>query len=66
VEHATAINVPMASLATHVDRWLQSRAPLVFVCKSGRRAAQAAARMRGLNHAQAWHLSGGVAVLPQP
>jgi len=59
----TALNVPMANLPAHADRWLRPDAPppLVFICRSGQRAMQAAARMRALGHAQAWHLAGGLA-----
>ncbi|MEO7150968.1 MAG: aminotransferase class V-fold PLP-dependent enzyme [Burkholderiaceae bacterium] len=56
-----ALNVPMASLNAQADRWLQPQAPpLVFICKSGQRAHRAAAWMRGLGHAQAWFLNGGL------
>jgi rhodanese-related sulfurtransferase len=37
--------------------------PLVFVCRSGQRARQAAAWMRNAGHAQAWHLA---CALPEP
>ncbi len=58
----TALNVPMASLTTYANRWLSPHAPpLVFICRSGQRGIQAAAWMRCLGHAQAWHLAGGLA-----
>ena len=56
-----AVNVPVASLGRHSNQWLRSGTPLVFVCRSGQRAVRAAAWLRGLGHAQAWHLRGGVA-----
>lgn len=59
----TAINVPVAQLSACADTWLPADgAPLVFVCRSGQRARQAAAAMREQGHAQAWHLASG---LPQ-
>jgi len=62
----TALNVPMANLPAHAERWLRpdTAPPLVFICRSGQRAMQAAARMRCLGHAQAWHLAGGLAAHP--
>jgi cysteine desulfurase len=59
----TALNVPLASLAEHAARWRAAGVPLLFVCRSGRRAAQAAAWMRGAGHAPAWHLA---CELPEP
>jgi cysteine desulfurase len=59
-----ALNVPLASLADQAEHWLHADAPpLVFVCRSGRRAGQAAAWMRSAGHAQAWHLA---CELPEP
>lgn len=60
----TALNVPMARLSAHAERWLQLPSPpLVFICKSGRRGHQAAAWMRDRGHAQAWFLAGGLTAL---
>ena len=72
-EHATdggvqirgrsAINVPMTQLSAHAPRWLRANGmqPLVFLCRSGQRARQAAASMREQGHEHAWHLADGLA-----
>jgi len=39
--------------------------PLLFICRSGQRSAQAARRLRQQGHALAWSLTGGVALLPE-
>ena len=61
----SAINVPMARLAAHAPRWLLRAngmpQPLVFLCRSGQRARQAAASMREQGHEHAWHLADGLA-----
>jgi len=59
----TVINVPMEQLSVHATLWLQADRvlPLVFICRSGQRARQAAASMRDQGHAHAWHLAGGLA-----
>jgi len=58
----TAINVPMARLSTHAALWLRANGvPLVFICRSGQRALQAAASMRDQGHEHAWHLASGLA-----
>ena len=58
----TAMNVPIARLSAHATRWLRAGGvPLVFICRSGQRARQAAASMRDQGHEHAWHLAGGLA-----
>jgi cysteine sulfinate desulfinase/cysteine desulfurase-like protein len=55
------LNVPMAQLEAHAAGWLQGAPrPLLFVCRNGPRSQQAAAWMRSLGHADAWHLAGGL------
>ncbi|UVW29038.1 aminotransferase class V-fold PLP-dependent enzyme [Massilia sp. H6] len=58
-----AQHVPLSQLAGQAAAWLDGAArPLVFVCRSGNRSARAARLLRGLGHAQAWHVSGGLAL----
>jgi len=49
-------------LSAHATTWLRAHgvAPLVFICRSGQRALQAAASMREQGHAHAWHLASGL------
>jgi len=57
----TAISVPMAQLSAHAAPWLRAKGvPLVFFCRSGQRARQAAASMRDQGHTHAWHLASGL------
>jgi rhodanese-related sulfurtransferase len=57
----TAVNVPLAQLSAYATPWLRAHGvPLVFICRSGQRARQAAASMRGQGHEQAWHLASGL------
>jgi cysteine sulfinate desulfinase/cysteine desulfurase-like protein len=57
-----AINVPMAQLSAHATLWLRSDGlrPLVFICRSGQRARQAAASLHSWGHQHAWHLASGL------
>ncbi|GAB3440352.1 aminotransferase class V-fold PLP-dependent enzyme [Massilia solisilvae] len=58
-----ALNVPMSRLAEQAGRWLRDESrPLVFVCRSGNRSARAALQLQRIGYAQAWHLSGGMAL----
>ncbi|WP_317201527.1 rhodanese-like domain-containing protein, partial [Janthinobacterium sp.] len=58
-----ALSVPLSRLGEHMADWLRGAAvPLVFFCRSGNRSAKAAACLRRLGYAQAWHLSGGMAL----
>jgi cysteine sulfinate desulfinase/cysteine desulfurase-like protein/rhodanese-related sulfurtransferase len=57
----TAINVPMAQLSAHAALWVRPEGvPLVFICRSGQRARQAAASLREQGHEHAWHLASGL------
>ncbi|CAN7289638.1 aminotransferase class V-fold PLP-dependent enzyme [Pseudorhodoferax sp. LjRoot39] len=55
--------VPLSALAEALPRWcaLPAATPVIFVCRSGRRSAQAAAALRGQGHANTWSLAGGLA-----
>ena len=59
----SAINVPMARLSAQASQWSRAKdvPPLVFICRSGQRALQAAASMRDQGHEHVWHLAGGLA-----
>jgi cysteine sulfinate desulfinase/cysteine desulfurase-like protein/rhodanese-related sulfurtransferase len=61
-----AESVPLSALVNAVARWrdLAPDVPLVFVCRSGNRSAQAARAVRRLGHANAWSLAGGLALWP--
>ncbi|MYM89827.1 aminotransferase class V-fold PLP-dependent enzyme [Rugamonas sp. FT82W] len=60
-----ALSVPLGRLAEHASDWLRGeRAPLVFFCRSGNRSQKAAQLLRRLGHAQAYSLSGGLALAP--
>mgnify|MGYP003584850443 FL=1 len=58
--------VPLSTLVNALPGWmhLPAETPLIFVCRSGNRSAQAARALRRLGHAQAWSLSGGLALWP--
>jgi len=59
--------VPLTGLINALPVWLDAAAdtPVVFVCRSGNRSAQAARALRRLGHAQAWSLAGGLALWPR-
>jgi rhodanese-related sulfurtransferase len=58
-----AHHVPLSRLAEHLPGWLSDPArPIVFVCRSGNRSAKAALCLRRAGHAQAWTLTGGLAL----
>ncbi|MGZ5201333.1 MAG: aminotransferase class V-fold PLP-dependent enzyme [Telluria sp.] len=58
-----ARSVPLSRLAEQAPAWLQGeRCPLVFICRSGNRSARAARYLRRIGYAQAWHMSGGLAL----
>lgn len=61
-----AESVPLSSLAGALPRLrgVSADTPIVFVCRSGNRSAQAARALRRLGHAQAWSLAGGLALWP--
>ncbi len=52
--------VPLAGLLDAVPAWLAQPVPMVFVCRSGQRSAQAAQLLCRLGHGQAWSLAGGL------
>jgi cysteine sulfinate desulfinase/cysteine desulfurase-like protein/rhodanese-related sulfurtransferase len=56
--------VPLPLLAQALQRWsaLPAETPVIFVCRSGKRAAQAASALRRRGHANAWSLAGGLAL----
>ena len=54
--------VPLGALAGATAAWLEAGVPLVFLCRSGKRSARAAAFMRAAGHAAAWSLGGGLAL----
>jgi cysteine desulfurase len=64
---ATPRSAPLSRHAESIPAWLadQSR-PLVFVCRSGRRSARAAATLRHLGHKAVYHLAGGFALAREP
>lgn len=58
--------VPLTRLPDAAPAWLALPAdtPLVFMCRSGNRSAQAAAALRRLGRVQAYSLAGGLALWP--
>jgi rhodanese-related sulfurtransferase len=58
-----AEQVPLSALADALARWraLPAATQVIFVCRSGRRSAQAADALRRQGHANAWSLAGGLA-----
>lgn len=60
--------VPLSCLLPELPQWLQQlpQTPVVFYCRSGNRSAQAARALRGLGHANAWSLAGGLALWAEP
>ena len=61
-----AESVPLSLLGDALARWcaLPADTAVVFVCRSGQRAAQAARTLRQQGHANAWSLAGGLALWP--
>ncbi len=58
-----AMNAPLSRLPQFIPDWLQNeQQDLLFVCRSGARSGLAAACLRRLGHARAWHLVGGLAL----
>jgi rhodanese-related sulfurtransferase len=59
------LSVPLGQLASRIPGWLDGApVPLVFFCRSGNRSAKAARCLRRLGYAQAYDLSGGIALAP--
>jgi rhodanese-related sulfurtransferase len=58
--------VPLSELPNALPAWLAlpQDTPLLFVCRSGTRSAQAAQALRRLGHTQAFSLAGGLALWP--
>ena len=62
-----AQTLPLSKLINALPRLREAATaprPLVFLCRSGNRSAQAARALRRLGHAQAWSLAGGLALWP--
>lgn len=60
-----AINVPLSTLTTLPASWLDTQtAPVVLVCRSGKRSLKAAQWLRSQGFAQVRHLHGGLALRP--
>ena len=59
--------VALSGLVDALPRWLAlpPQVPVVFVCRSGNRSAQAARALRRLGHEAAWSLGGGLALWPR-
>jgi len=56
-------SVPVSRHAVAIPGWLAAQDhAIVFVCRSGKRSARAAAMLRHLGHRQVYHLSGGYAL----
>lgn len=60
--------IALSQLLLALPDWLAlpTTTPVVFYCRSGNRSAQAANALRRLGHAQAWSLSGGLALWRPP
>ncbi len=59
-------NVPLTRLAGDIGNWLQeAQRPLLFFCRTGKRAEAAAKCLRRLGYAEAWYLPGSSVVAPQ-
>lgn len=58
---------PMSEIINALPGWLGQTAeiPLVLVCRSGNRSAQAARALRGMGRQNTWSLAGGVALCGQ-
>ncbi len=58
--------VPLSVLADGLPRWrgLPAQTAVIFLCRSGKRSAQAARALRSQGHANAWSLAGGLALWP--
>ncbi len=60
-----AINVPLSTIATLPASWLDTKAaPMVLVCRSGKRSLIAAQWFRSQGFAQVRHVHGGLALRP--
>lgn len=60
-----AINVPLSTIATLPANWLElTAAPIVVVCRSGKRSLKAALWLQSEGFTQVRHLHGGLALRP--
>jgi cysteine desulfurase len=61
-----ARRIPVSALINELPSLasLPAHAPVVFLCRSGNRSAQAARALRRMGHAQSWSLAGGLAMWP--
>lgn len=57
-----AESVPLSRLASRLPGWLHEARPLVFFCRAGNRSARAAQCAHRLGVANAWQMSGGLAL----
>jgi rhodanese-related sulfurtransferase len=59
-----AERVPPAQLSHGLERWseLPAEVPVIFICRSGKRASEAASALRRRGHVNAWSLAGGLAL----
>jgi glyoxylase-like metal-dependent hydrolase (beta-lactamase superfamily II)/rhodanese-related sulfurtransferase len=59
---------PLSALIDALPAWLAlpEGTPLLFICRSGGRSAQAARALRRLGHASSFSLAGGLALRPEP
>jgi cysteine sulfinate desulfinase/cysteine desulfurase-like protein/rhodanese-related sulfurtransferase len=60
-------SVPLSRHAAAIPGWLAAQDhAIVFVCRSGKRSARAAAALRHLGRIQVYHLAGGYALAGEP
>lgn len=59
--------VPLSSILNSLPAWLAlpQETPILFVCRSGNRSAQAARALRRLGHRRSYSLDGGLALWPK-
>ncbi|MES2949533.1 MAG: aminotransferase class V-fold PLP-dependent enzyme [Pseudomonadota bacterium] len=61
----TAVSLPLSTIATLPAAWTESAAaPVVLVCRSGKRSLKAALWLRSQGHVFVRHLHGGLALRP--
>ena len=58
-----AYSLPLSRLPEHAAWLCREARPLVFLCRSGNRSAQAVRIAQQLGHANVRHLAGGLALL---
>ena len=65
-ERAKLVHMPLSRLVNGITQWLnpneKKRPPLLFVCRTGNRSAQAMQCLQRLGYDNAWHLAGGMAL----